>query len=181
MNYYYHHDSRGFYCGDIHSVIPVDSVELSETEYRELIEGQAMGGRISSSVGGRPFIVPASMTILEQHIAKEHTLRAEGSLRLSALAAPYLPAERETWATQQSEARAWSLDPAASTPMLSAMALARGISLSDLAGKVLENVALFEAASGAILGQQQALLDTLAAVDPTAPDAATRIAAITWP
>jgi hypothetical protein len=61
------------------------------------------------------------------------------------------------------------------------MALARGISLSDLAGKVLENVALFEAASGAILGQQQALLDTLAAVDPTAPDAATRIAAITWP
>lgn len=125
-------------------------------------------------------IVNPPPTASQLRATKEAALRAEGSLRLAALAAPYLPAERETWATQQGEARAWSLDPAAPTPMLSAMAFVRGISLAALVAKVLGNVALFEAASGAILGQQQALLDALAAVDPTAPDAVDQIAAIAW-
>jgi hypothetical protein len=64
--------------------------------------------------------------------------------------------------------------------MLSAMATERGVTLADLVARVLGNVALFEAASGAILGQQQALLDTLSAIDPAAPDAATLIAAVQW-
>lgn len=121
------------------------------------------------------------LSVVQHKAISEAGIRAEGSRRLAALAAPYLPAERETWPTQQAEARAWSIDPAAPTPMLSAMAAARGITRADIVAKVLENVALFEAASGDILGQQQALLDALVAVDPTAPDAVTMIGNIQWP
>ncbi len=64
--------------------------------------------------------------------------------------------------------------------MLSAIAAGRGIALADLVAKVMANVEAFEAASGAILGQQQALLDALAAVDPAAADALDQIAVITW-
>ena len=95
---------------------------------------------------------------------KEKEIRLEGGKRLEALAAPYGPEERESWATQQREARAWLVDNTAATPMLSAMATARGITLAVMVGKVMENVALFEAAAGQILGQQQALLDQVYAV-----------------
>lgn len=88
-------------------------------------------------------------------------IRSEGAVRLSALATPYTPEERETWATQQREARAWIADNTATVPMLSAMAAGRGISVETLAAKVMENVALFESTSGAILGEQQRLLDVI--------------------
>lgn len=95
--------------------------------------------------------------------SKEREIRAEGAKRLSAMAAPYTAAERETWATQQREARAWLLDPAAPVPMISAMAAVRGLTLAVMVEKIMENVALFEAASGYILGLQQRLLDRIEA------------------
>lgn len=90
---------------------------------------------------------------------KAEEIRREGGERLKLLAAPYQDEERESWATQQREARAWLLDNTAATPMLSAMATTRGITLAVMVNKVMENVAIFEQAAGQILGRQQALLD----------------------
>ena len=75
------------------------------------------------------------------------------------MATPYTAAERETWATQQREARAWLADNSAAVPMITAMAAVRGLTLAEMTGEIMENVALFEAASGYILGKQQQLLD----------------------
>ena len=111
---------------------------------------------------------------------KEKEIRAEGTNRLAALAGNYSPTERETWATQQREARAWLTDNHSQTPMLSALAAARGVTLSALVDKVMQNVSAFEAASGTILGQQQAVLDQLYAIDLNAADALNQIAAINW-
>jgi hypothetical protein len=108
-------------------------------------------------------IMAAFPLIREPH---KSSIRDEGAKRLVALATPYTAAERETWATQQREARTWLADNAASVPMISAMATQRGITVAGLVGKIMENVALFEYASGAILGQQQRLLDLIDA----APD-----------
>lgn len=88
-------------------------------------------------------------------------IRAEGSKRLEALAAPYTPQERETWANQQKEAEAWTLDQTVATPMVDAMATVRGIDKAAMMGKILENVGLFRAAAGQILGEQQRLLDQI--------------------
>jgi hypothetical protein len=103
-------------------------------------------------------------------------IRAEGDRRLAALATPYMDHERETWHVQQAEAEAWSADHTASVPMITALAAGRGITVDVLVEKILANVNLFRSASGAILGQQQALLDRIAAA--TDIDA---LLAIAWP
>ena len=88
-------------------------------------------------------------------------IRKEGEIRLTNLAAPYSSAERETWATQRSQAEEWQMDPQCSCTMLRQMAATRGISPDSLVAKIMENVTLFESASGAILGEQQKLLDRI--------------------
>jgi len=107
---------------------------------------------------------------------KEDQIRSEGSHRLQAIAAPYSDEERESWHKQEKEARAWLGDPTVSTPLISAMASSRGITLEDMVLKVMENVELFEQAAGAILGTQQKLLDELAVAQTLE-----EIEAISWP
>lgn len=92
---------------------------------------------------------------------KEIEIRAEGGKRLKMLAAPYGSEERESWATQQREARAWLADNTAPIPMITAMAEARNITVAEMVGKIMENVALFETMAGSILGTQQHLLDLI--------------------
>ena len=55
----------------------------------------------------------------------------------------------------------YAADPTASTPLLSALAEARGISLPDLVERVLAKADAFAVASGSIIGQRQALEDRL--------------------
>ena len=85
-------------------------------------------------------------------------IRAEGNTRLLAIANPYQPSERETWPVQMSEAEAWLKDNTAVTPMVDAIAAGRSIDKATLVSYIMENTNLFRQASGAILGQQQALL-----------------------
>lgn len=95
---------------------------------------------------------------------KEKEIRNEGERRLSAIANPYMSAERETWPVQMKEAEDCLFDPVnCNPPMLTAMATSRGIAVMDLVGKVWENVTLFRHATGLILGIQQRFLDTIAA------------------
>lgn len=95
---------------------------------------------------------------------KEAQIRAEGDRRLKTLAGPYMDGERETWGVQMKEAEEYLFDPVnTQTPMLSAMAAGRGVPVAVLVGKVWENVILFRQASGAILGEQQRLLDLISA------------------
>ena len=55
----------------------------------------------------------------------------------------------------------YAADPTASTPLLSALAESRGISLPDLVERVLAKADAFAVASGSIIGQRQALEDRL--------------------
>jgi len=91
----------------------------------------------------------------------QRNIRARYAKMMEEVVKPYHQAERETWFTQLAEAEAWMANNNASTPMLSAMAQARGISLPAMVTKVLENNALFRQAVGQILGAQQAELDAL--------------------
>jgi prefoldin subunit 5 len=94
-------------------------------------------------------------------IQKEAQIRSTGNSKLTALATPYLPQERETWGTQIKEAEAFLQDPTSLTPMLDSLASARGILKADLIEKVIANANLFKQESGSILGTQQKLLDQL--------------------
>lgn len=86
-------------------------------------------------------------------------VRAEGSRRLQLISGLYPPAERETWATQEREARAWVLDNTAPTPMLDGILIA-GEAKADLVASVIAKADALKAASSAIIGAQRALLAT---------------------
>lgn len=90
---------------------------------------------------------------------KAQQIRGEGNTRLEAIAKPYGPAERESWFIQVSEAEQWLINQATATPMLTAMAAARQISLAEMVNKVMENNGIFRTYCGTVLGIQQALLD----------------------
>lgn len=85
-------------------------------------------------------------------------IRAEGAVRLAGLVSEYAREERETWPTQVAEARAYLDDDAADVPFISALAQARGMSLSDFAGLILEKESAYKSAVSAVLAAQARLL-----------------------
>ena len=80
---------------------------------------------------------------------------------IAVLTETYPDREIATFDKQESEARAYVADPMSSTPFLSALAVARGIPLSDLVRRVITKADAFAVASGSIIGQRQALDDRL--------------------
>ena len=88
-------------------------------------------------------------------------INAAADRTIATLTATYPDREISTFDKQESEARDWTADNTAPTPLLSALAQARGIPLSDLVGRVLAKADDFAVASGSIIGQRQALEDRL--------------------
>ncbi len=71
---------------------------------------------------------------------------------IDSLTAGWPEGEIKTWNKQESEALALQSNPQAATPTLSMIALQRGISVSDLASRVLRDAAAFSQASGYYVG-----------------------------
>ncbi|MDT9631017.1 DUF4376 domain-containing protein [Pseudomonas marginalis] len=53
MKVLYSLDTKGFYNTAVHADIPADSIEVSQTEYEELLEGQSFGKLITSNSSGK--------------------------------------------------------------------------------------------------------------------------------
>ena len=87
----------------------------------------------------------------------------------AALLADEPPSATATYATQQAEAEAFARNSATPTPMLDMLAAARGIDKAELVRRVLAKAELYAQASGLLLGQQQRLMDDIAAIMGT-PD-----------
>lgn len=130
--------------------------------------------------GNRWVVVPAGGIDHADLLAREKAIRAEGARLLLALADRYEGPERETWSIQEREALAWLADNAAATPMLSAIAAGRGVDMATMVDLVMSNVNAFEAASGAILGRQQGLLDQLWALSGDPAATLDQLQAIDW-
>lgn len=108
----------------------------------------------------QPYVPPVP-TLEEVKTAKLSEINAAADRAIATLTATYPDREISTFDKQESEARAYAADPTASTPLLSALAEARGISLPDLVERVLAKADAFAVASGSIIGQRQALEDRL--------------------
>lgn len=92
---------------------------------------------------------------IAEDIRKRYALLMEQTVK------PYSASERETWSCQLAEADAWLSDNTAPTPLLSALATNRGISLTVLVSKVKKKDALYRTNIGKLLGEQQQELDML--------------------
>ena len=93
--------------------------------------------------------------------AKLVALNAGCELALAALTSTYPPGELQSWPQQVQEASGLQLDPKADTPLLSAIAEVRGLTVEDLAGRVQSKAVDYAAHSGAIIGKRQAAEDLL--------------------
>ncbi len=94
---------------------------------------------------------------------------------LKPIKAGYPVGEQQTWDKQEREAREFVADDQTPTPMLTALAEARGITVADLAARVIVKADAFSAYSGGVIGRRQRCEDEI--------DAATNLAAVdavTW-
>lgn len=94
-------------------------------------------------------------------VAKLVELSAGCELALAALTSTYPPGELQSWPQQVQEASGLQLDPKAATPLLSAIAEVRGLTVEDLADRVQSKAVGYAAYSGAIIGKRQAAEDLL--------------------
>ena len=112
----------------------------------------------------QPYVPPVP-TLEEVKTAKLSEINAAADRAIATLTATYPDREISTFDKQESEARAYAADPTASTPLLSALAQARGLELAELVRRVLIKADAFAVASGSIIGQRQALEDQLDACE----------------
>ncbi len=97
------------------------------------------------------------------------------AMAIEPIASVYSQAERETWPIQEAEAVAWTANNLAPTPMLTALATARGETIADVVANVLTKAAAFKALAGATFGKRKAKIDLVNSA-ATAAD----VNAITW-
>lgn len=108
----------------------------------------------------QPYVPPVP-TFKEAKAAKLSEINKAADKIMSALISTYPDREISTFDKQEAEARAYMADPEAPTPLLSALAKARGLSMDELVKRVIAKADAFAAASGYIIGQRQALEDQL--------------------
>lgn len=148
-----------------YDTLPDDLITVPDEEFVSAVNRPQ--GTILKAVNGHVVIktiidprTPAEIAAGAKDIAAQK-IRDEASVKLAALGNPYSEEEQKTWATQESEARAWLQDNTVPCPLITGMATNRGIPLSLLVQKIIENADLFKEVSGKILGDQQKALDQL--------------------
>ena len=108
----------------------------------------------------QPYIPPVP-TLEEAKAAKLAEINTAANKTMAALTTTYPDHEISTFDKQEAEARAYMADPEAPTPLLSALAKARGIDMDELVKRVIAKAGVFAVASGYVIGQRQALEDQL--------------------
>lgn len=106
------------------------------------------------------------------------SINASCEQAIVAIQSGYPSSEVLSWPKQETEARSYVADASAPTPLLDALAEARGIDKAELAARVILKADAFAKYSGAAIGKRQALEDALNALPADAT--AEQIAAIAW-
>jgi hypothetical protein len=122
-----------------------------------------------ATVVAPPIIPSLTLATIKAEVTAEYVekmIRKKGSMKLEAIKHPYTDSEAKTWSTQLAEALAYRASATASTPLIDTLSVSRGLTKPILVDKIMENAALFSAASGTVLGQQQKFLDRLKTEDP---------------
>jgi sulfur carrier protein ThiS len=145
------------------------------TEYRE------SGYFVSVQAHGQPVELPAcdaaaaellaTLDLPASEAAQLDAARAERAAAaridadqlLATLSVSYPEREVSSWPQQVKDAEAIQADETATTPLLDALASARGIDRVDLAARVLTKADAYAQASGAIIGARQRIEDLLEA------------------
>jgi len=144
--------------------IGVQPVRYAESPHNPLTERR--GAPVGAEVAGWweiSFPVPQPIPVETLRATKSQQIVTMADSVMATLTSTYSEHEKLSWPKQEIEAKALAADETADAPLLAGIAAARGIGLLELRDKVLSNVTEYEAASSAILGQQQRFEDLLEA------------------
>ena len=107
---------------------------------------------------------PEPPTLEETRTATVAAINAAYEQAMTAIRAEEPPSALLTYSEQRTEAEGWMSDSDTPTPMLDTLAGTRGIEKTELVRRVLVKSALYKPVSGLLLGQQQRLMDDVAAI-----------------
>lgn len=106
---------------------------------------------------------PAPPTLEEQKSARLAEINAAYNLAVSSMVSTYPSTELLSFDKQEQEARAWQIDNSASTPLIDALVLGRGIDKAELVRRIIAKADAFAKATGYLTGQRQKYEDMLEA------------------
>lgn len=96
---------------------------------------------------------------------------------MKSIGASYPDSEIATWDQQKIEAERYTADNNASTPLIDALASARGIAKPELVTRILAKAEAYAVATGTLIGTRQAIEDVVMADNATLED----IEGAVWP
>lgn len=177
---------EGFFDDANDGFVPEGAVEISESKYLELLNGQSQGKQIIANKQGVPVLIESqpsdayelNLETLQWTISKEkqdalfvkekeallNRLADKADEIKTSLLVGYPQTEIESFYRQEKEALAWQADNKVDTPMLKQIARVRGVPFEVLVEKVIEKASQFAVAIGVIIGQRQAFEDRLLAL-----------------
>lgn len=174
---HYSRTTGGFYDDSLNYLsIPDDAVEITADQHAALLVDQAAGKTIQADANGYPVAVdPPPPSLADLKAMKVSEIEIAAGAAIAPITSAYPIAERDTWVNQEAEAVAWTANNQAPTPMLGAIAAARGQAIADVVQGVLTKASAFKALAGATFGKRKAKIDQINAA--TTPE---DVAAITW-
>lgn len=107
---------------------------------------------------------PPPLSVADAAAERIVTLSSESETAMSVITSGYPEGEIKSWDKQEAEAHAYTADPASPTPLLSALAVARGVTVDYQAGRIIAKADAFATTAGAIIGKRQALEDQVEAI-----------------
>ncbi len=175
--YFYDKSLKAFLIDGVHQ-IPDDAIPVKTRDAELLINGRANGREIvlmgntltltslrpsqAHEWNGREWVISQDKQAELFNQKKEALIRkiATKTDRLKdSILVGYPQAEIDSFYRQEKEALTKKANPNAETPMLSSIALSRGVPLDVLVDKVLEKAELFASIMGGIIGQRQKFED----------------------
>lgn len=123
-------------------------------------------GKLNAYAKEHPDVViddpgPAEPTLDELKVSKLAEINTAYNTATSSLVSTYPSTELLTFDKQESEARAWDADNSASTPLIDALVLGRGIDKAELVRRIIAKADVFAVATGYLTGQRQRYEDQL--------------------
>lgn len=135
-------------------------------------DGQQWAGR-ADNISGLPVAVFEPVPLTEILNQKAREVDADFTAACNVIRAGYTPDEIQSWPQQQYQAEAYTADSNAAVPLLTAMAGARGVTVAELAARILANASAYSEAYGQALGARQRRQIELAAIDLEDPELTT--------
>lgn len=161
---------------EINTVIPADAIKVTdEVFFKTINETDGIWSLVGSDVIKLPFPSP-SIAELKQNKRLEINGAFEQSMQQ--ITNGYPSNEVSSWAKQETEARAFTADNSAATPLIDALSSARGVAKAELVSRIIAKADLFATVSGQLIGKRQALEDALDSLPETAT--AEDVAGIGW-